>query len=732
MFSTIRERLSSVSLALRVLVGAFLGILCGLIFGDYCTLLAPVGSAYVMMLQAVVYPYIICLVLLGIAELSREKCLRLFKHSWPFYVAAFGLTLGIMRALGSGLPPAPPPPAIDPSQSIPGSVDLLHLLIPSNIFESLMRDHLPGVIVFAIVFGFAIQGHKGKMSFLVVLQVVRDGCSAINNWILSLSPLGVFAILAKTAGTTETSVLAGLVVYLVLFFGGVVLIVFWLLPSLMAALTPFRYREIMKELKSTLVLSGATALAVVALPLVRHSAQRFADQAGIKGEDRDEVVGTSLSVGYVLAHLGNLAVYFFVLFALERFHVRTSGSQLLLLPFLTAISSVGATSSTFNALAFLQSWLGLPEETSQLYLETFAITRFGQTLLSVAGLGFVTFLSTLSYGGKVRVHLRKLLGCVSGLLIFASLFAALVWGLRGCLQTKMPELHPFFALARDTTHGVNAEIFRSSDSMERDPVQQDDILPGESTLHRIERTKTLRVGYNPQVTPFSYWNSAGELVGYDISYAYDLARALNVKLQLIIFDWKTLIADLEHRRLDIAMSAIYITEERLKTVMVSQPYFQSPAALMVPSRMADRFLSASEIQAMGGLRLAALNAPVSRSFVQRVFPDAEVVSVPSYEEIPRHPEIDAGFSALVLGAVWAESHPGYTAVVPKNLGAVMMFGYLMAPGSDDLARFVNFWLDMRKADGFEKAQTDYWILGKPRPDGKRRWCVIRNVLHWVD
>ena len=731
MFAAIREQLSSMSLAVRVLVGAFFGILCGVMFGDYCAILSPVGSAYVMMLQAVVYPYIICLVLLGIGGLSRQKCFWLFKRSWPFYGAAFGLTLGVIWLLHLGLPTTPPPSAVNPTQPVSNSTDLLHILIPSNVFESLTRDYLPGVIVFAILFAISIQQLKGKSDFLQVVQIVRDGCAAMIKWVLSLSPFGVFAILAKTSGTTSTSALTGLIVYLILFFAGVILIVFWLLPALMAALTPFRYREIMKEMKRSLVLSGSTSISVVALPLVKQSAQNFAEKAGIRDEDCNEVVETSLSVAYVLAHIGNLVVYFFVLFALERFHVQPSGGQLLLLPALTAISSIGAASSTFNALDFLQSWLGLPEGTSQLYLETFAITRFGQTLLSVIGFGSITFLSTLAYFGKVRLHPRKFLICVLGFVGFGLLLLVLVWGLREYVHTEPVDLRPTFSLPNEVTHGIDVKIFRNRGEWENTHTQ-DEIRPGESTLERIQRTKTLRVGYNAQVFPFSYFNTKRDLVGYDIAYAYNLAESLNVRLKLIPFDWGTVTAELEQHRLDIAMSAIYLTDVRLKTLMSSQPYFQSPAAFIVPSRQTDRFLNVTTMRNMGPLTFAVLNSRVAHFFVQRAFPDAKLVVLPSYDELPLHPEMDAALWTLVQGAAWARFHPGYTAVVPRNLGSVMVFGYMMPPGSEELVRFVNYWLDLRKADGFEKAQRDYWILGNPRTNGDRRWCIIRNLFHWVD
>ena len=56
-----------------------------------------------------------------------------------------------------------------------------------------------------------------------------------------------------------------------------------------------------------------------------------------------------------------------------------------------------------------------------------------------------------------------------------------------------------------------------------------------STIANIRKRGVLRVGFNPQVIPFSYRNDRGELVGFDISYAYRLARDLGVAIELIPF-----------------------------------------------------------------------------------------------------------------------------------------------------------------------------------------------------
>ena len=53
-------------LPLWVLIGAGLGILVGVFFGDDATILRPIGTTYVKLMQVVVFPYIICSLLHGL------------------------------------------------------------------------------------------------------------------------------------------------------------------------------------------------------------------------------------------------------------------------------------------------------------------------------------------------------------------------------------------------------------------------------------------------------------------------------------------------------------------------------------------------------------------------------------------------------------------------------------------------------------------------------------------
>ena len=70
-------------------------------------------------------------------------------------------------------------------------------------------------------------------------------------------------------------------------------------------------------------------------------------------------------------------------------------------------------------------------------------------------------------------------------------------------------------------------------------------------------------------------------------------------------------------------------------------------------------------------------------------------------------------------------------MVPKDFGNPFLFTYLMAPDSGGLANFVNYWLELRRADGFRAREFDHWIREQPRAPSEPRWSILRNVLHWV-
>ncbi len=166
----------------------------------------------------------------------------------------------------------------------------------------------------------------------------------------------------------------------------------------------------------------------------------------------------------------------------------------------------------------------------------------------------------------------------------------------------------------------------------------------------------------------------------------------------------------------------------IEHLQVTNSYFQSPLALIARSRDASRFLSYEAIAGASTLTLGVLSYPALLPMVARLFPNARIVPLASYDELPAHSEIDAAVWSLDQARAWASAHLGYTAVAPTDMGAPLVFAYFLPPDTAGMSRFMNLWLGLQSSDGFRAAQIDYWIKGEPRAPTSPRWNLLDNVL----
>jgi Na+/H+-dicarboxylate symporter/ABC-type amino acid transport substrate-binding protein len=715
-----KRGLRAISLPVWIILGAILGIVAGIVFGQRIAIVQPLGSAYAMMLQIAVYPYLLSALLSGLGRLTPATAGRMFAASWVVYLFMWAVTFTSIWLLARAIPPTPLPSVLTPD-SLQKNVEFLNLLIPANLFDALGRNYVPAVVVFAIIYGIAIQRIERKSALFEVLEAIQVASVTIWRWVVVFAPIGVFALFASAAGTVEPGRLATLALYMGLFLAGTLLLAFVVLPSALAAVTPLGYREILKELQPALVLAAVTTLSVVALPFVQQAAERAATAAGCpEGEERSDVIKATLSLSYVLAQLGNYFVYLLMLYAGYEYQVRFSTTEQLLLPLWTLLSGLGSPSATVDGVIFIGRWLNLGPGILDLFLETWTVTRYGQVILSVMGFGFATILIPLIYFGKARLSVPR---AVTGTALSVVLLGAVVAGgiaLRPHLVPQFDSAQMRLTLDPELAQSVQAKVYRVADiGMAVPPT---DRFPA---LSAIRSTGLLRVGYNPDVMPFSYLNEHNDLVGYDISFAYELAKDLRARLELVPFAWPTLSQDLTSRRFDVAMSGVYETDDRVQALTVSDAYDQSPVALIVRSERAPDFLSHAQIDAMPEMRMVVFDDPVLMPMARSLFPQATIKTVPNYDGLPAiASEFDAALWTLRQAGAWAKAHPGFTAVAPSGFGGPIIMSYEMGPGDMAMRQYLNHWLELKTTSGFKAAQVDYWFKGKPRADPRPRWNLL--------
>jgi len=96
--------------------------------------------------------------------------------------------------------------------------------------------------------------------------------------------------------------------------------------------------------------------------------------------------------------------------------------------------------------------------------------------------------------------------------------------------------------------------------------------------------KPLVVIISPDNPPFEFKDTAqagDKVIGFDVDVVQKLGEHLGRPIKIIEGDFQSLIPSLQSGRADMALSEIYPTEERRKSVDFSDPYYSNKPALLV-------------------------------------------------------------------------------------------------------------------------------------------------------
>lgn len=709
-------------LSIQILIAIGLAILVGLFFGELVWWLGLIGDAYVLLLKMSILPYIVAALIHGIGHLHVHEAARLLKLSILFLVAIWIIVVVTLLGLAMAFPSHQP--AYYYAQRAMGEAsiaDYIQFFIPGNPFFALANNVVPAVVVFCLFFGAALMFVKRELKepFLLWLETGIQILSRITGWVIRLSPIGVFALVGNTLGTVSFLQLQKLGLYLVAFCIAALFFTFWALPTLVTAFTRIRYRDLLKNLQPAIVLAFAAGNIFVALPTIMSSLDELAKKYGFISDDSRKVAKTLVPIAYNLPLVGNLMAMFFVLFLSSYYAIDFSIPEKVHLIIASLLTLAGPVTAGLNSISFLVEALRLPNQAVSLFAETFSITRNLQGLAGAMGVGAFSILAVSAF--TRNLHFR-----IGRFLLFLVVGVGLVIGvvLLGLLiePTTPREQPPFEQLT--IASPVATKVYRPGDPLDAVPLRE----KGVPLFQQIQASGVLRVGYNPNTIPFAYFNERNELVGYDIALAYDLAQAFDWNLEFIPFDYPQLAQQLQEGRIDMAVSAVSVTSDRLQKMAFASPSAEIELVFIVPVEDRLKYASLPKVQDRADLTLGILNGSAFIESARKRFPQAQLVELASYDEFLNHPEIDALLWTNKEGLAWVLLHRGYTIVEPLPRMDKGYYAFAFALGSEELIEQVNYWLKLRTLDGTLTAAQEHWIEGKsPKQTG--RWSIIRDVLH---
>ncbi len=103
----------------------------------------------------------------------------------------------------------------------------------------------------------------------------------------------------------------------------------------------------------------------------------------------------------------------------------------------------------------------------------------------------------------------------------------------------------------------------------------------DTSLADIKAKGNIVLGLDDAFPPMGFKDESGQIVGFDIDLATEVAKRMGVELKLQPIDWKAKEMELNNKNIDVIWNGLSITEDRLKTILFSTPYMENKQIVVV-------------------------------------------------------------------------------------------------------------------------------------------------------
>ncbi len=719
--------MGKISLYKQVSVAIGLGIFIGILIGPLTTFFKPIADIYTGLVQMAFLPLLGFSIIYGFGSLDRKRAWTILKKFLLFFFLLWGMVFLATYCINVLVP--------EPQETIVNhEVDpalfgekFLSYILPQNPFYDFRNNVVPAVTFFGLVLGMAIMALPQKEPLMHVLDSSCYALEKILFWLARVSPIGIFAIIAYEAGTLDFHELWKMRFLLFSAVGLVLFFFFLFFPLLLCTITPLSYRSVLKEFSRVGLISFAVGSSGIALPFIVRALRKFAKKNKVVEGQYPLMARATIPTGFGFGQIGNAFAMVFLLFFAFYFRNPLLVEDRIFLYLAMVPFSLGSSTISKEAIFYLFEKLGFIDQANIIYSELIPVIQHFQVLLSVIAVLSFSYLVVSFYFQLQKKRILYFLGKLAFSFGCIIIFFFLIRG-----EIKM--------------HDYYKNLFvrlRIQDVVE-DPVRSVVIKPREDwyafkgenqtkkgirPLQKVLESGVLRVGYDPRMIPFCYWNHKEELVGYDVAFAYQLARDLDCLLEFRPVVLEDLDLQLDLGYYDIAMSGLIMDENRLPFMLFSDPYEEQNNVLIVPYQKRAEYSNLKKVQENSSLTIGVIGEYYEIS--KRHFPKSKIVRIHHLEEINKI-DVDVVMAPYYEGFIWSLQHPNYVVIDYDDLIGKQYFAYPIYIDAFSWKSFVNNWLHLKEQSGFTKRQRNYWMEGKKPKSPEERWSLLRDILHWIE
>ena len=701
-------KLSQIPLSTRILIAMAIGLIVGSINVPLYSMVSHLADAFVMLLQMTALPYISLSLIVGIGGLSASKAKLALKSTLVLIILLMALMLCFILMAPLSFPNWQSAEFYSANTvKVSQEFNLVELFIPSNPFNAFANAIIPSVVFFSVFIGIGLMPIKNKRQSLAVLSNLKQSVSNISSIVMRFAPIGIFCIGWRAASTLDASQLDGLMIYVASSLVLVALLSFVVFPALLATITPFGYRAILKASREAMITAFATGSFFVVIPIIVEKAKQLIATQYAHIDNADKVSEVIVPISYSLPVGGKLLSLLFVLFA-----AWFSGAYISFEDYVKLIV-IGIPQLFGTSTLAMQNLLELFNVSHSMFdffivSENLVVGRLS-ALLSVTFASCLPLLVATSMAKSFRLKKKAL---IKYLLIIPTLSILAFMGLKFGFSAISYQYQGYAKfIERDFLMDDVKSRYLDKAAQSSETAQ-----PFVGVLTRIKQRGFIRVGYFRDDLPYSFHNNNGKLVGFDIEIMNQLAIDLNVDIEFVkIFrhQAKSLLAS---GYLDIT-TGVPVIPDNMAQFTLTMPYSTQSIAIIVKDERRAEFTQWDNILQRDDLILGIPESFYYKKAIAKTFTHGKAweISTPRLFFKAEFAHIDAMVFGAAASSAWTLLNPSYTVVVPKPELAPLYMAFPINKNDHAFELFMRNWLTMKQQSKTIDQLFDYWIKGNTKP-----------------
>jgi aerobic C4-dicarboxylate transport protein len=347
-------------LYVQVLTAIAIGIALGYYSPETGVAMKPFGDGFIKLIKMIITPVIFCTVVTGIAGMDdMKKVGRVGAKALLYFEVVSTMALAIGLAVVTFLQPGvgfnadvtkidtKALTAITTQAKSHSTVDFVMNIIPSSVVDAFAKGDILQVLLFALMFGFALSamGEKGKPVYRFI-DKTSHAFFGVVGIIMKAAPIGAFGAMAFTIGKFGVGSLSKLGAFMGCFYLTCLLFIFVVLGTI-AKVAGFNIFKFISYIKEELLIVLGTSSSESALPRMMAKLENLGCTKS--------VVGLVIPTGYSF-NLDGTSIYLtmaavFVAQATNTPLTMTQTLTILAVLLLTSKGAAGVTGSGFVTLA---------------------------------------------------------------------------------------------------------------------------------------------------------------------------------------------------------------------------------------------------------------------------------------------------------------------------------------------------------------------------------------------